>query len=229
MIFHCAADPDYFKLYYKLYYQSIKHYCNSAEFSLHLVGKKEKSVNDFDIKILSREKISFDEIKKRYSVVTDKDAMGFYAFARWTSLPDVTEPLVVSDVDIAAINSIDSKLVNDILLCHDVIQITRITKDDSGGVVMFILHPDIIAKTRNFAREHLKNSNLTWDLDLGMLKFFLDNYKVYKLLNLREVTKNGNLTDEACWFIYSKGKERKHMTLHTTWKNYHRDTTKTPL
>lgn len=223
MIFHCAADAVYIKQYFPLYYSSIKRYNPDAKFSLNALGTGIPSMSGYRLKVFTQEPFELKAIKKLHGVKQDRDALGFLAFNRWTSLPEVTEPLVVSDVDIAAINPVDSEFVQQTLEEYPVIQVTRITRDTSGGVVMFILHPEIITEVREFARQYLKTTPLTWDLDLGVLNYFQKTYKICQTLNLRAVTKNADLTDDASWFIYSKGKERKHGLLHSAWNAAHPD------
>jgi hypothetical protein len=88
---------------------------------------------------------------------------------------------------------------------------------------MFILHPRVIADVREFARNYLETTPLTWDLDLGILKHFQNNFSLAKTLQFREVTKNINLDAESAWFIFSKGKQRKHQTLIMAWDSTHTD------
>lgn len=221
MIFHCAADPVYLEKYYALYHDSIKHYCPAAEFSLNVLGKAPSSFDKSQLKFFTEEKVSLDSVIQKYQVQDERSALGYYAFNRWISLPDADQPLVVSDVDIAAINRIDTDLITDLLCNHDVIQVTRRTLDTSGGVLMFILHPRVISDVREFARNYLETTPLTWDLDLGMLRHFQNNFSLAQTLQFREVTKNINLNAEPAWFIFSKGKHRKHSILTTAWSSAH--------
>jgi hypothetical protein len=221
MIFHCAADPVYLEKYYELYHTSISHYCSDAEFSLNVLGKPHTGFDTSRLKFFTEEKASLKSIMKRYQVSDERSALGYYAFNRWISLPDTDQPLVVSDVDIAAINRIDTDLVLDLLDQHDVIQVTRRTLDTSGGVLMFILHPSVISDVREFARNYLETTPLTWDLDLGMLRYFQNTCSLAQTLQFREVTKNSNLDSEPAWFIFSKGKQRKHSILTTAWRAAH--------
>lgn len=221
MIFHCAADPVYLEKYYSLYRTSISHYCAGAEFSLNVLGKTPAGFDTARLKFFTEEKVSLKKIMKKYQVSDERAALGYFAFNRWISLPDTDQPLVVSDVDIAAINKIDTELILNLLKNHEVIQVTRKTLDDSGGVLMFVLRPDVIAATREFARQYLANTPLTWDLDLGMLEYFKTQHSLAQTLKIREVTKNHSLVSESAWFIFSKGKEKKQHILTSSWQRAH--------
>jgi hypothetical protein len=223
MIFHCAADPVYLEKYYALYHTSISHYCTGAKFSLNVLGKIPAGFTKTQLKVLTEEKTSLKKIARKYQATDERAALGYYAFNRWISLPDTDHPLVVSDVDIAAINRIDTDLIMDLLSHHDVIQVTRRTLDTSGGVLMFILHPRVIADVREFARDYLETMPLTWDLDLGILRHFQNTFSLAQTLQFREVTKNSNLDSEPAWFIFSKGKQRKYSILTTAWTAAHPD------
>jgi len=208
MIFHTAAEQNYYEKFYSLYSNSIKKFYPEAELSLHFLGK-EPPLKNKNISYRSYENISFDQIQKKYKTLNTRDTKGYYALARWRSIPEVSKNVVVSDVDIIAIKTINQERFNDLFKTHEVINITRTKKNGAeGGMAMLCLRHDIISDVNNFSSKVLYNSKLQWDSDVSVRTYLYNNYEVAEIPEMYVFNKktNYNTYSTSKSFAIFKGK-----------------------
>lgn len=191
MIFHTAAEWNYYEKFYSLYSSSIKKFYPNAKLSLHFLG--ENFPKNKDIFYTSYENISFEQIQQKYKTLNIKDTKGYYALARWKSIPDVGENVVVSDTDIIAIKTINQSRFNDLFKTHEVINITRTKKNGlEGGMAMICLRQDIILDVNNFSNTVLDNSKLHWASDVSVRTYLYNTYKVAEIPEMHVFNKKTN-------------------------------------
>lgn len=202
MIFHTAADPIYYNRFYDNFQNSIKANYPNPKFSIRLIGKTDQTCN---ADLITTDSITFEEIKKRYRC-DDRSAKGYYCISRWLSIPIKNEHVCVSDVDVIAVNKIDSEFIEDHLNRHKIINLTRIKNKGGkeGGMMIFFLHKDVCNEIKNYSLSVLEDDNLTWATDVKIRTFLYENYNVYNLLKMQEISKSKSAKIDNPWFVFSK-------------------------
>jgi hypothetical protein len=189
MIFHTAADPIYYEKFYDYYSYSIKKFYPTSKLSLYFVGNRLPA--NPSITYLKHKDISFSKIQQIYSA-DEKNAKGYYALARWLSMP-LDDDIVVSDTDIIAIKPISLNIIKSMLKDHEVINITRTKKGGSeGGMAMMIIRKDVVSNINNKAKDVLHNHKLQWDSDVQVRSFIYNNYNVAQMPEMHVFGKNTN-------------------------------------
>lgn len=189
MIFHTASDPVYYHAFYKYYLRSIKQFYSKSKMSLYFIGQ-ELPINS-SIDILEHDNFSFEKIQQTYNS-TIENAKGYYALSRWRSMPVLDDHVVVSDIDIIAIKHLPLSKIDDLLINHEVINITRTKKGGSeGGMAMMIIRKDVVESINQKATEVLDNK-LQWDSDVQVRSFIYNNYNVAQLPEMHVFGKKTN-------------------------------------
>lgn len=203
MIFHCATDSIYYEHFFKNFVDSIKKYYPNPKISYNFVGKDLPSNIETDI--LQNDRISWNEIKTQYTA-SDREAKGYYALSRWLSIPIQNQHVAVCDVDVLAVNKIDHELIETCLQTHQVINLTRRKPKGAGegGMMIMILHKDILNIVKKFANNVLSTNKLKWQADVLVRTYLYENFKVKQLLQMEDISKNKDLRSTEKWFIFSK-------------------------
>lgn len=203
MIFHCASDKIYYEYFFKNFVDSIKKYYTNPKISYNFVGKDLP--NNIETDILQIDKISWDEIKTQHKA-SDREAKGYYALSRWLSIPIQNEHVAVCDVDVLAVNKIDHELIEACLQSHQVINLTRMKPKGAGegGMMIMILHKDILSIVKKFANNVLSTNKLKWQADVLVRTYLYENFKVKQLLQMEDISKRKDLKLSNKWFIFSK-------------------------
>lgn len=211
MIFHTVCDPVYFDRFYKDFYSSIVKNSEDAELSLHYVGKTSKNFTEFitDSSLhYSTEPTTLEDLKIKYHETTDiGNLLGFYPLARWYSIPIIDKDVCVCDVDILAINKIDSRYLKKLLEEHDVVNITRTKPSgEQGGMMLMCLSKRILKSIVEFANAVSKEGvRIGIAEDVRIRSYIYNNFKIFELSGkMLDVTKP-KIEDSGEWFIYSKG------------------------
>lgn len=192
MIFHTAADLVYYNNFYELYNSTIKKFYPDDTFSLYYLGNTLP--NNTNISYVTQEKITSAEIESTYKV-TDRNTKGYYALSRWWSMPVANEHVVVSDVDVVALNTISKEKIDNIFKTYEAINITRTKKNgQEGGMAMLILRKDIVDDVNNNAKYVLKNIPLSWSSDVNVRGFIYKNFNVYSLPEMHVFKKRSDYT-----------------------------------
>jgi len=214
MIFHCASDIIYYEHFFKNFVYSIKKYYTNSKISYNFVGKDLPSNIETDI--LQIDKISWDEIKIQYKA-NDREAKGYYALSRWLSIPIQNEHVAVCDVDVLAVNKIDHELIETCLQTYQVINLTRIKPKGAGegGMMIMILHKDILNIVKKFTNDVLRTNKLIWQSDVLVRTYLYENFKVKQLLQMEDISKNKDLQSTEKWFIFSKVNKFENLKI---WK-----------
>lgn len=220
MIFHTATDPIYYNKFYNLYSKTIKKFYPQSDLSLHFVGSPVPTKSY--INFISNSNLSFEKIKKIYKCDTEQ-AKGFYALARWFSIPETQQDVVVSDADIIAIKTINEQRIKDLFSNHQVINITRVKKNGSeGGMAMMILRHDIIPNINQVALSVL-NNQLQWDSDVQVRTHIYNNYNVAEIPEMHVFGKRSNYktldNTERSFAIYKGRLHRKIAALEQAIEN----------
>lgn len=190
MIFHTAADKNYYDYFYKFYKKSIKNFYPTCELSIHYMG--ENLLIDSDVRYISYENTNTEKIKEAYKV-DEKSALGYYCLSRWLFLPEVDDNIVVSDVDIIAIKKIAHDRFESLFREYQVINITRKKKGGTeGGMAMIAIRSDIIESVKIFARDLLKEKTLHWALDVEVRTFLYENFKTVGIPEMHVLGKRSN-------------------------------------
>lgn len=203
MIFHCASDKIYYEYFFKNFVNSIKKYYPNPKISYNFVG--EDLPNNIETDILQNDRISWNEIKTQYTA-SDREAKGYYALSRWLSIPIQNQHVAVCDVDVLAVNKIDHELIETCLQTHQVINLTRRKPKGAGegGMMIMILHKDILNIVKKFANNVLSTNKLKWQADVRVRTHLYENFKVKQLLQMEDVSKKKDLKPIDKWFIFSK-------------------------
>lgn len=213
MIFHTACDPLYYKKFFSIYQTSIEKNFKNPKFSLNYIS--DTTIDANNIFNLTYDKITISQIEKRFNT-EGRNSLGYYAIARFLSLPDLNDHVIVSDVDIATINKIDEELILDLLKKYKVINITRKKPNGlEGGMAIMVIHKDICKDVASYANEVIKTMPLKWNTDVNVKKFLLNNYKNTSLLKMHDISKNNNIDNIDAWFVFSKIGQLKESKLRS--------------
>lgn len=202
MIFHVSSDPIYYRSFYTNFSSSVKNNYNNCKISFNLVGDLTPDQTP-DTFIYTVDAKSFDEICETYQC-RDKDARGYYALSRWTTVPVTDDDIFVCDIDIIAANTIDHLLIEDLLSDYQVINCTRYKpkSNSQGGMMAMVLRRDVCQEVKEYASTLLKTEKLEWLTDTKVRSFIYKNYKIKELPQMHDISKQGADTDK--WFIFSK-------------------------
>jgi hypothetical protein len=178
MIFHTAAEEQYYSFFFKKWHSSIRRLNPTAQFNLQFVGNTENcDVIDYcgenDIN-LNLDPISFEQIQEKYKC-NELNARGYYAISRWISLPIKDDHVCMTDVDLLQINAIDFNL-SERLDIKQFISFSK-QKNNKTNKMMFLgLNKNFVKIVKEKSIEILNNNTLTWDRDTSILKWMvLDN------------------------------------------------------
>lgn len=211
MIFHTVCDPIYFERFYESFYFSIIRNCKIPKLSLHYIGSPTEAFQEFiksNFLHYSTESTTLEDLKSKYYQTQDVgNLLGFYPLARWYSIPLLNDDVCVCDVDILAINEIDTKYVSQLLEDSDVVNITRTKPNgEQGGMMLMCLSKRILKSVINFASEVAdEGERIGIAEDVRVRSYIYDNFKIVELPGkMLDVTKPKS-NDNGEWFIYSKG------------------------
>lgn len=203
MIFHTAADIHYYNYFYKFYKTTISHFYPNAELSLHYMA--EDILVDTDVKHFSAENTNINKIQEKYNA-DERSALGYYCLARWLFLPEVDDNIVVSDVDIIAIKSIDQQRFDNLFEEYQVINITRTKKGGTeGGMAMIAVRSDVIKPVKLFSNNLLNSNKLQWALDVEVRTFLYENFKTIEIPEMHVLGKKTNVDNTDRSFAIRKG------------------------
>lgn len=175
MIFHTAAEEQYYRFFFKKWHSSIRRFNPTARFSLRFVGSTENCdvidycrENDVDLDL---DPISFEQIQEKYKC-NESDARGYYAISRWVSLPIKDDHVCMTDVDLLQINPTDFDL-SDRLDRKQFISFSK-QKNTKTNKMMFLgLNKDFVEIVKKKSLEILNNNPLVWDRDTSILAWMI--------------------------------------------------------
>lgn len=183
MIYHTAADPIYFDFFFKRWHQSIRKFQPNANFSLRYVGPENQQVLDYCSEnniLLSVDSITLPEIAEKFNV-DESTAKGYYALARWISIPN-GEDVCVTDIDIIQLNPLGidfEKISTD----YSFASIARKKVDHPNMMMCLYISKDKIQEVKNKAN-NLLSTVLRWDTDTAIMTWISKNYPIYLDLGL---------------------------------------------
>jgi hypothetical protein len=208
MIFHTSADKIYFDNFFTPFVNSIKKYYPTPAISFNFVGTEQVDIGKnvyYDTIPLS-----FLDLKQKYQK-DDRDTKGYYALSRWLTIPVLDDHVAVCDIDVLAVNPIDTQLILNLLNTYEVINITRTKPNgEEGGMMIMILRKDICKTVKDYSTSLLNNLNLKWDTDVNVRSFLYNNFKVKNLLQMKQLSKKSS-DFSNCWFAFAKGNTEKKL------------------
>jgi hypothetical protein len=171
MIFHTAAEKNYYNFFFKKWHRFLKEFNPTAKFSLRYVGDTNTcdvveycSTNNI---MLDIDPISLNQIIEKYNC-NEKDALGYYAISRWISLPLLDDHVCMTDVDLLQLNPLEFDL-DAILNEKQFISISR-KKENKTNKMMFLgFNKDFVKTVKDQSIIFLENNSLVWDLDTKIL------------------------------------------------------------
>lgn len=171
MIFHTAAEENYYNFFFKKWHSFLKEFNPTAKFSLRYVGDTNScdvveycSTNNI---MLDVDPTSLDQIIEKYKCPKG-NAFGYYAISRWISLPLLDEHVCMTDVDLLQLNPLDFDL-NKILDEKNFISISR-QKNNKTNKMMFLgFNKDFVKTVKDQSISFLENNSLVWNLDTKIL------------------------------------------------------------
>lgn len=208
MIFHTAAESVYYEIFFETWHQTIKQHWPEAKFSLRFVGENHDAAEAYchanDI-IFSHDSITFEQIKEKHAV-DDAQAKGYYAMARWASVPFNEDNVCVTDVDVIAlkISAQEKQDLETRLLSTPMIFISRQKGPKINPMMGVFLHKSVCGDVKRRAKDILKNSVLAWNSDVGLIQglrkdfIFQDDFKIDVIDNSYDLNK----IEGRLWFGY---------------------------
>ena len=198
MIFHSSADNHFYKLFYNIFYGSIKKNYKECSLSFNYVGNETvdtvlTNINTFDNK-------NQNDIENKYNA----KAQGYYALSRWLSIPIQEDHVCVCDIDLIMTNPVPLDFCEEKFKTNEVINITRIKPNGKpGGMMAMILRKDICEEVRNYSNSLLHTEQLKWSLDVKVRSYLYQNFNVLDVLKMQNLSKRSyKKTDD--WFAFSK-------------------------
>jgi hypothetical protein len=221
MIFHTSADKKFYSAFFIHFSDSISRNCENKKISLNFVGPEVPQNSRADM--FSQNHKTLEDIEKEYHT-TDRDSLGYYALSRWLSIPIINEHVIVCDIDIIAINKINFQVLEENLIDHPVINITRKKPNGhEGGMMIMVLRKDICLAVKEYAQKILIEKPLSWSRDVDVRSMLYERYSVKNILNMYQITKRtteDDLKNAKEWFAFSKGNtEQKIQRISNAQKN----------
>lgn len=176
MIFHTAAEENYYNYFFKNWHKSIKKiYKPCPAFSLRFVGPTDNcDVKEYCTNngiILDVDPITLDEIQEKYKVSAE-NAKGYYAVSRWISLPELDDHVCMTDIDLVQLHPLDYDL-NEKINHNNFISISRKKVNHSNKMMFLGFNKDFISKVKELSFYTLNKKKLRWDLDTEILKLLV--------------------------------------------------------
>lgn len=209
MIFHTAAEKNYYNAFFKRWHTSIKILCPDVSFSLKFIG----DTSDTDVlEYTSNHNIDLildptntDDLVLRYGSMDI--GRGYYPMSRWNSIPVVeNQDVCVTDVDVIMIRN-DVAEIKEHLKENDFVSISRNKQPKINPMMVNYIKHDACQKVKDFALSLMDNKNFRWDIDLEVMSYMQKNLTYLYLHRLMKFDSNAGLVPhikaETCFGYYS--------------------------
>lgn len=205
MIFHTAAEKNYYNAFFKRWHNSIKKLCKDVKFSLKFVGDtlgtdvveycKQNEIN------LILDPTTWEELLEKHK--TEFKASGHYSMARWNSIPVANEHVCVTDVDVIMLKN-EMAMIEELLETRDYIALERGKK---CRLMVNFINKNTCETVRNLAITLMDSPDFQWDIDVTISRWMGLNLKNKLFLNkLTKLDSTNNrtafLANEETFFGY---------------------------
>lgn len=197
MIYHTAAEVNYYNAFFKRWHKSIASIHSDAKFSLKFVGDtSETDVIDYtkanNIELILDPTTTNDLIKKYGSMETGR---GYYPMARWNSIP-TSDNVCVTDVDVVMVKDHLAEML-DLLTKYDIVSISRLKPKEKVNLMMVnYIKKDCCFKIRNHAMTLMDNKHFRWDIDLDVMGYIKKNCNLTYMHKLTKFDRGKQLQPE---------------------------------
>jgi hypothetical protein len=183
MIGYCAADPNYFRLYFDLW---------AGQMNLFYPGMR-KIIAVYNPDNYVKQKCYEHGVELRSAELPNSPTRAHYYLLRWLNLPyDVNELILETQINCLAIKTQE---FNKQTVDH--LRITRHKRDTIGGVSAAVFKPEAAEKIVAQAKIMLENP---YDGDHPMNAWQIKNLTWDKVLSEQQFKqKNGTLESWCCW------------------------------
>lgn len=193
MIFHTAAEINYYNAFFKRWHQSILRLCPDAKFSLKFVGDIAKtSVINYTTKHninLILDPTTPDELTKKYGSM--EIGKGYYPMARWNSIP-VNDDVCVTDVDVVMIKN-NLSVINSFLKTYDFVSISRTKINKINPMMINYIKQRRCEEIKDYAMSLMNSSNFRWDIDLEVMDYMKKKLSHTYIHELRKFDQGASL------------------------------------
>lgn len=194
MIYHTAAEINYYNTFFKRWHRSITNIHPGAKFSLKFVGdtantdvvefSKEHNIN------LILDPTTPDDLIKKYGSM--EIGCGYYPMARWNSLP-VDDDVCVTDIDVVMMKDHYDE-VAELLKIHDVVSISRLKQGEKINLMMVnYIKKDICPKVKDIAISLMDHKEFRWDIDLDVMSKIKNNFNITWIHKLKKFDRAARL------------------------------------
>lgn len=203
MIYHTAAEVNYYNAFFKRWHQSILYVHPDAKFSLKFVGDTiDADVIEYtkthNIDLILDPTTPEDLINKYGSI---EAGCGYYPMARWNSIPD-SDDVCVTDVDVVLLNDHLAE-ITELLNEHDVVSISRLKPNDKVNLMMInYIRKDVCAKVKNVAISLMNDETFRWDIDLDVMFYIKKNLNLIYINKLLKFDRGNDLVPDKQVYSY---------------------------
>jgi hypothetical protein len=186
MIFHTAAEKNYYNAFFKRWHKSIKTCYPNAVFSLKYVGDIEQTdvlafCQKNNINLVLDPTTKEDLIAKHGSMDIGR---GYYPMSRWNSIPVVkNKDVCVTDVDVIMIKN-DVAEIKEYLKENEFVSISRNKNPKINLMMVNYIRYDACQRVKDVAVSLMNNKDFRWDIDLEVMSYMRKNLKYIYLHRL---------------------------------------------
>lgn len=193
MIYHTAAEINYYNAFFMYWYESILKHSPNAKISLKFVGSVPDNVLEFcqtnNISLIVDD-ISFEDLVKKYG--KPEKAKGYYPMSRWNSIPNVDDHVCVTDIDVVMLRN-EEDLILDLFQENEFVSISRDKKVKINPMMVNYLRKDICKIIKEISLSFMDSKDFKWDIDLEVMSFMKKNFTHKLLHKLGKFDVNSNL------------------------------------
>lgn len=170
MIYHTAAEINYYNAFFKRWHKSIVSIHPDAKFSLKFVGEpgyadvvEYAKANNISLIL---DPTTHEDLIKKYGSMNN--GSGYYPMARWNSIPD-NDDVCVTDVDVVMLTNHLDEIIEQ-LKTYDIVSISRLKSADKVNLMMInYIKKNACAEIKNIALKLMDHKDFRWDIDLAVM------------------------------------------------------------
>lgn len=208
MIYHTAAEKNYYNAFFKRWHSSIKALCPQVTFSLKFVGDTAGTdviefckANEIDLIL---DNTTPDDLISRYGSM--EKGRGYYPMARWNSIPVSDKDVCVTDVDVVMVKN-DLHEIKNLLKENQFVSISRDKHPKVNPMMVNYIRSDACAIVRDHACSLMESDEFCWDIDLKVMRYMTQKLKYIYLHRLIKFDSTSGLLpsikEETCFGYYS--------------------------
>lgn len=205
MIVHTAVDARYCTEFAPVFVENTRQFMANALVSLALVDR-DFDLHGVSVDIVQHDPLSFEDIKIKFAISNNEDAMAYYGLSRFVWLPVTDHDVMVRDVDTLAVCDIDIAYLTDMLENYDVVNLVRKKHNNTtGGLGAIVFSQRVCDQIRQFAQKLCQQKTLYWPIDEEIKHYCqqqLNYVEIERYGNMDSFNPNCNL--DHAWIVHTE-------------------------